>query len=117
VSSKNITKLSLDPDAFKSMDYFCESNGYSWEKYDVTTEDGYILNLWRIPGRKGDDSADKAPVLLQPCLDCDMMVWVSNSADKAPAFLLVDAGYDVWLGNNRGTRYGYSHVSMDPSQK
>jgi gastric triacylglycerol lipase len=38
-----------------------------------------------------------------------MMVWVVNDPDKAPAFMLVNAGYDVWLGNNRGTKYGIHH--------
>ena len=28
--------------------------------------------------------------------------WISNDIDKAPAFIMAKAGYDVWLGNNRG---------------
>ncbi len=35
--------------------------------------------------------------------DCDMMEYVSHRADVAPAFVLAEQGYDVWLGNNRGS--------------
>ena len=28
--------------------------------------------------------------------------WISNEASVAPAFEMARAGYDVWLGNNRG---------------
>ena len=42
-----------------------------------------------------------------------MMVWVVNDLKiGAPAFILADAGYDVWIGNNRGTKYGMRHISL-----
>ena len=46
-----------------------------------------------------------------------MMQWVFNSPDVAPAFVLARAGYDVWLGNNRGTRFSQIHKTLKNNQK
>jgi len=55
-------------------------------------------------------------VLLQHGLldSCDS--WIANFEDKATAFILVNLGYDVWLGNNRGNKYGRKHVKLNPDK-
>ena len=40
----------------------------------------------------------------------EMMFWIVNEPEKAPAFVLARNGYDVWLGNNRGNKYAKGHV-------
>ena len=88
------------------MEQIANENGFRVEKHQVVTQDGYILGIWRIPGSISETSSEiKPPVLLQHGLESDMMQWVFNSADVAPAFVLSRAGYDVWLGNNRGCKY------------
>lgn len=38
--------------------------------------------------------------------------FVLNWPRKAPAFLIVDKGYDLWLGNNRGNAYSKGHSKL-----
>ena len=38
-------------DAFKSMEFIANENGFRVERHQVVTDDGYILNVYRIPGK------------------------------------------------------------------
>jgi len=93
--------------------------GYSTESYTVITEDGYVEQIYRIPGKLNEvgQKVEKPAVLMMHGLWCDMKFFTANAPDKTGPFILVDQGYDVWLGNNRGTRQGQAHISMDKSQQ
>lgn len=46
-----------------------------------------------------------------------MFEYVMNTPDKNPAMVTSRAGYDVWMGNNRGTRFSVGHKTLDTSSK
>ncbi|KAA8524763.1 hypothetical protein F0562_011186 [Nyssa sinensis] len=92
-----------------------ETQGYVCEEHTVTTQDGYILSLQRIPVGHSGKKPDKPPVLLQHGLLMDAITWLMNSPDESLAFILADNGFDVWLANTRGTNYSRGHISLSPS--
>lgn len=85
-------------------------NGFKSEAYKVETKDGYILKLQRI-GPKNSKGC-KIPIFLMHSAFTSPYFYV-NPPNNSIAFYFADRGYEVFLGNARGSKYATHHKKYD----
>lgn len=89
--------------------YYADRWGYKSEMHQVLTQDGYVLKMYRI-SKKGSNPQGRRPVFIGHGLFQCSGAFVLNE-ENSMAFVLVDQGYDVWVGNNRSIA-GLDHTSL-----
>ncbi|XP_068623064.1 gastric triacylglycerol lipase-like [Battus philenor] len=105
-----------DPTIHMTTPQLIALHGYYSESHTIVTDDGYILTLHRIPHSKNTTGANayRKTVLLHHGLLGSSADWVISGPKKALAYILSNAGYDVWLANVRGNTYSRAHISINP---
>lgn len=93
-------------------DKFCKlADQYKLDcvRYNLTTQDGYMLGVYNIPGNK------ERPVYLQHGFVDSSDTFLIRGHVSLVSFL-AEKGYDVWLGNMRGNVHSRAHLWMNPGE-
>ncbi|XP_052759449.1 lipase 1-like [Galleria mellonella] len=107
-------------DALLDVPDLIEKYGYPLEIHKVITSDYYVLEAHRIPhGRDQNNESDtnRPVVLLMHGLSSSSVEFVAVGPASALAYILAEAGYDVWLGNARGNYYSRENLYLDPDDR
>jgi lysosomal acid lipase/cholesteryl ester hydrolase len=101
------------PDYFLTFQDLVEQKNLTFSSHSVETEDGCILSVYRV---KHPNTPKGAPVIfLQHGLLGTAEHFIMND-ELSPVFVLVRAGYDVWLGNSRGSAPSRKHKTLNPDK-
>ncbi|XP_032087794.1 lipase member M-like [Thamnophis elegans] len=112
------TKREENPETFMNISEVLQYHGYPNEEHEILTNDGYFLTINRVLGRKASEkTASKPVVLLMPGILTDCGIWLTNVPNNSLGFILADAGFDVWLANNRGSRWCKWHQHFSSQEK
>ncbi|XP_046963435.1 lipase 1-like [Vanessa cardui] len=110
------TTLGYPRDSLLNFTELSDLYGYSSEEHNVITEDGYILTIFRINGRNCAQKFKRTPVLLMHGFLQSSDAWLDAGPNAGLAYLISDACYDLWVGNERGNYYSRRHNRLDPDK-
>jgi len=91
----NITISEIDISTYYKT--YIKRNGYNLEEHVVKTEDGYLLSIWHLTPKT---KTTKVVFFQHGLIDTAWCFFQMNK--KSLPFLLLERGYDIWLGNSRG---------------
>ncbi|KAL2611279.1 hypothetical protein R1flu_022971 [Riccia fluitans] len=100
--------------SFCGMLRFMETFRFTCAEYRMYSADGFELAMHRV-GRKTTADSRAAPVLIMHLefLNGDSWFQFTDAADRLLPLLLVDAGFDVWIGHERATYWSHGHLDLE----
>ncbi|KAH7639485.1 abc transporter sub-family a-like protein [Dermatophagoides farinae] len=138
IHSSNLKRLfDLNPDIFRTTPELITSRGFVPEQHLITTDDGYVLVVFRIINPYVKQV--KRPIILWHGLGVSSDSWLfstegrinasgiyvensrlindcNESVTNSLGFTLASCGWDVWLPNSRSGHYSVGHVKLDPNR-
>ncbi|CAH2097296.1 unnamed protein product [Euphydryas editha] len=116
ISTELKRSLGYHDDSLLNFTELSANYGYASEEHTVVTEDGYILTIFRISERKCVGKLRRPPVILMHGLLQSSDAWLDAGPNDGLAYLISDACYDLWVGNQRGNYYSRRHVRLNPDR-
>ncbi|XP_053164947.1 lipase member M-like [Hemicordylus capensis] len=109
----------LNPQEFMTISQIIQYWQYPSQEYEILTDDGYYLQTNRIPYgiHAPNKTGPKPSVLLLHGFGAEGRCWIANLPNNSLGFVLADAGYDVWILNNRGTTWSRRHKTLSIDQE
>lgn len=102
VATKIVCEIEYPLDQFTKVPIIIRRHGYKVESHVVTTEDGYIITLIRIPGSK-DGKRNNQPVLLEHGVMGDSSCFILNGRNSL-------GRYFVWKLTAHNSFLSYSQL-------
>ena len=93
-------------------------DGYNmdWEPHTLRTDEGYILTIMKVFSSDPDQKSKGSVILANGLFnDAASWFWTNDHVPDGPLplpFRIVQAGYEVWLPNMRGTAWSSKHSYM-----
>jgi lysosomal acid lipase/cholesteryl ester hydrolase len=107
--------LGINEDTYLNFTELTTKYGYQSEQHTVTTEDGYILTIFRVLS-KCNGTSKLYPILLVHGIIDTSDVWILPGEEFGLGYVLARNCYDVWFANTRGNPYSRRHVSLNPDK-
>lgn len=112
----------------KDINEIVETHGYKIREHVVTTRDGYLLVIHKLEKIQNNSYSHQHHHHISSTANLSKIVYfhhglmtnselfvLGTNKYKTLPYLLVDLGYEVWLGNNRGNKYSRKHLKLSAS--